>query len=55
MKIEQRVWNAQQGWTLQSGPDIQNNVQLAIVFAATKILKQKIFFQNYQKAEKVEK
>lgn len=46
MKIEQRVWNAQQGWTLQSGPDIQNNVQLAIVFAATKILKQKIFMQE---------
>lgn len=46
MKIEQRVWNGQQGWSLQDGPDIQNKAQLVIVFAATRLLKQKIFMQE---------
>jgi len=46
MKIEQRVWNEQQGWSLQDGSDIKNKVQLVIVFAAAQILKEKVFLKE---------
>ncbi|MHB8137899.1 MAG: FIST signal transduction protein [Smithellaceae bacterium] len=49
MKIEQKIWTKAKGWSLQTGPGIQGKVQLVIIFAATKILKEKTFFAEIKK------
>jgi len=49
MKVEQRIWTKTKGWSLQSGPDIQDRVQLVILFGATDIMKEQSFFPDVKK------
>jgi hypothetical protein len=46
MKIEQRIWTKTEGWSIQHGPEIQEKVHLVIIFAATEILKENIFWED---------
>jgi len=46
MKFEQRVRTRQKGWSLPVGAGLQGNAQLVVLFAATQILKEKIFFEE---------
>lgn len=46
MKIEQRIWTKTEGWSIQNGPEIQEKVHLVIIFAATEILKENIFWED---------
>jgi hypothetical protein len=54
MKIEQKVWTKDEGWSFREGPDIGEKAQLVIIFAATEILKETKCFhdlkQMYPKA-----
>lgn len=49
MKIEQRIWTKAKGWSLQNGPAMEKKIQLVIIFAATEILKDQIFFAEVKK------
>lgn len=49
MKIEQRMWTKEKGWSLQNGPAVQGKVELVVMFAATQILKEKTFFEDVRK------
>lgn len=49
MKIEQRLWTKNNGWTLQSRPEIQEKIQLVFVFGAAELLKEKNFFDDIKK------
>jgi hypothetical protein len=49
MKIEQKVWTKNKGWSFREGPDIGEKAQLVIIFAATEILKEAKFFHDLKK------
>lgn len=48
MKIEQRIWTESKGWSLQSGT-ATGEAQLVLVFAATKFLKDKTYYEDVKK------
>lgn len=49
MKIEQKTWTKKGGWSSKQGQDIGESAQLVIIFAATKIMKEAIFFHDLKK------
>ncbi len=46
MNIEQRLWTSQKGWLKADGPALRGEVQLVILFGATEILKERVFFEE---------
>jgi hypothetical protein len=46
MKIEQKVWTKNKGWSFSEGPYTGEKAQLVIIFAATEILKETKFFHD---------
>ncbi|MBP7230922.1 MAG: FIST C-terminal domain-containing protein [Syntrophaceae bacterium] len=46
MKIEQKVWTREKGWSFQNGEEIHGAAELVFLFAATDIFKENTFWKE---------